>query len=358
MNIQLSGRTLLAIALVPVVLWAVFFLWEIVVVIAASFIFMAAGLPYVEWLVRRGIKRPIAVLTLLFAVLLVLSGLVALVVPALVQEGRNVYDSLPEYGRKLDLQLAKYDVELGLETRAEELELDNVLSGSAAVDFGQRILVAFLSLVTVFVITAYLLIDAPRLSEFVYQFVRPGREPEVQRFLDNLRVVVGGYVRAQVITSLVIASFTASVMFALGLPNPLAFGVLAAFADILPLIGATLAIAPAVLIALDESVTKAAIVLFSLLAYQQFEDRYLTPRVYGSTLNLPPIIVLVAALVGARVFGLTGVLLALPAAAVARVILDEYLQRRSASFHRRQGTTDDAFAPDGALGTNNSTREN
>ena len=355
-NIQLSARTLILLALVPVALWALFNLWEIVVIVATSFILMAAALPYVDWLVRRGIKRPIAVLVLLFAVMVVLAGLLALVVPALIEEGKDVHSSLPEYGRKLDEQLAKYDIESDLEQRAADIEWGNALSGSAAVDFGQRVIIAFLSLVTIVVITAYLLIDAPRLSGFVYQFVRPGREPEVQRFLDGLRLVVGGYVRGQVITSAVIASFTAGVMFVLGLPNALAFGVLAAFADILPLVGATLAIAPAVLIALDESVTKAAIVLVALMAYQQFEDRYLTPRVYGSTLNLPPIIVLVAALVGGKVFGITGVLLALPAAAVARVILDEFLQRRSLVM--TGGTAqEDAFAPDAEVGANNSRRE-
>jgi predicted PurR-regulated permease PerM len=204
---------------------------------------------------------------------------------------------------------------------------------------------------TIIVITAYLLIDAPRLAGFIYQFVEPGKEPAVQRFLDSLRMVVGGYVRGQIITSAVIASFTAGVMLALDLPNALTIGLLAAFADILPLVGATLAIAPAVLIALDESTTKALIVLVALLAYQQFEDRYLTPRVYGATLNLPPIIVLVAVLVGGKLFGISGVLLALPAAAVGRLLLDYYLRKRRLRFGESH-SAEDVLAPD-ASGTRN-----
>jgi predicted PurR-regulated permease PerM len=219
------------------------------------------------------------------------------------------------------------------------------LSGRAAVDFGQRVFFGLLAIATILVITAYLLIDAPRLSAFVYQFVSPGSEPAVQHFLESLRFVVGGYIRGQLATSLVIGCFTTGVMLAAGLPNALAFGLLAAFADIIPLVGATLAIAPAVLIALDESATKAMVVLVALLAYQQFEDRFLTPRVYGSTLNLPPIIVLVTVLIGGKIFGVSGVLLALPAAAAGRVILDLYLRRRA----RRMGGTradEELFAPD------------
>lgn len=344
-NIQLSSRLLLITAIVAVSLWVIFNLWEIVVIVATAFIFMAAGLPYVSWLMRRGMNRVAAVLTLLAGAVLVFAGILALVVPALVEEGRDIHQSLPEYGAKIDEQLAKWDINSDFERRANEIEWGEAFSGEAAVDFGQRAVFAFVSLITIVVITAYLLIDAPRLAAFVYQFVPPGNEPTVQRILDQLRVVVGGYVRGQLITSAVIAVFTAGVMLALGLPNAIAFGVFAAFADIIPLVGATLAIAPPVLIALEESVTKAVIVLVALLLYQQFEDRYLTPRVYGATLNLPPIIVLVTVLIGGKLFGITGVLLALPAAAVGRVALDFYLQRRALRIGETK-TSDEPFAPD------------
>jgi predicted PurR-regulated permease PerM len=344
-NVQLSGPALAIIALGFVAVWAIFNLWEVIVVIAAAFIFMAAALPYVDWLVRRGLNRTAAVLVLLFGILVVLGGLAVLVVPAVVEEGRRVHDQLPDYGRRLDETLADYDIDANLEQRGREFELEDVVSGRLAVDFGQRAFILVLSLLTVIAVTSYLLVDAPRVSEFLYQFVEPGREPKVQAFLSDLRTVVGGYVRGQAITSVVIAAYTAGVMFATGLPNALAFGVLAAFADLLPLIGATLAIAPAVLIALDESVEKAAIVLVALIAYQQFEDRFLTPRVYGSTLNLPPIIVLVAVLVGAKLFGVTGVLLALPATAASRVVLDYYLKNRRWSVNAG-AAEGDAFAPD------------
>jgi putative heme transporter len=355
-NFQLSGRTLVAFLLAAGAVWALSNLWEIVVIISAAFIFMAAALPYVEWLVRHGLNRIAAVLVLLLAVLLVLAGILALVVPALIEEGRDIHENLPEYGRRIDEQLARWDIESDLEQRAAEIEWGQFLSGRAAVDFGQRAIVAVVSFISVVVITAYLLIDAPRLSRFIYQFVSPGKEPAVERFLDKLRVVVGGYIRGQLITSLVIAAFTAGVMLALGLPNAIAFGILAAVADIIPLVGATLAIAPPVLIALDESVTKAVIVLVALVAYQQFEDRYLTPRVYGSTLNLPPIIVLVAVLIGAKLFGVSGVLLALPAAAVARVLLDYYLERRALHLGEHRGDHE-VFAPD-AEGTQQRSPEN
>jgi predicted PurR-regulated permease PerM len=141
---------------------------------------------------------------------------------------------------------------------------------------------------------------------------------------------MGGYIRGQFITSFAIGFFTLILLLAVGVPNAVAFAVLAAFADIIPLVGAIISTAPPTVAAFHESPTQALIVLVALIIYQQFEDRVLVPRVYGQTLNLPPIIVLIAVLIGAELFGISGVLLALPAAAVARVALDYALDQRKA----------------------------
>jgi predicted PurR-regulated permease PerM len=146
---------------------------------------------------------------------------------------------------------------------------------------------------------------------------------------------------------LCISAFTFVVLIAVGVPNAVAFAVLAGFVDIIPIVGAVIAVFMPTLAAFQQSTAQAIIVLVSLLAYQQFEDRFLTPRVYGQTLNLPPVIVLVAVLTGGQLFGIPGVLLALPAAAVARVALDYYLeQRRNMSFAVPGSDRDERLAPD------------
>ena len=160
--------------------------------------------------------------------------------------------------------------------------------------------------------------------------------------------MVGGYIRGQVITSLCIATYTLVVLLILRVPNALAFAVLAGFADIIPLVGAFIAVMPPAVAAFDKSPTLALVVLGLLVLYQQFEDRFLVPRVYGSTLNLPPIIVLIAVLCGGELLGVTGVLLALPAAAAGRVAFDYVLERRAREEHTAAPVlaTDEVLAPD------------
>jgi len=334
LKLDISVRGLIVIALILAGVWMLRELWPVVVVVLVSLIFMAALLPYFEWLVHHGLKRGVALLAILLGLFVLLAGMVALVVPAVISEFRDLRDNLPEDARRFE----DFAGDLGFDTeswnlreRAEEINWTEIVSGRAAVDYTQRVLFFLVTSVTVIVITAYMLLDAPRMKAYLFRFIPPDQHETASEFLLALRRVVGGYVRGQTITSAIIGVFTMGVLFAAGVPNAAAYGVLAAFADIIPLIGAFIAIIPPVVAAFQESPTQALIVLGALLAYQQFEDRFLVPKVYGQTLNLPPVIVLVAVLIGGELLGITGILLALPTAAALRVVLDSYLAGRLAA---------------------------
>jgi putative heme transporter len=346
LKLEVSYRGLLTIALGLLGVWLLVQLWPVLVILVTSFIFMAAFQPYAGWLERRGVGRTTAVLLLFLLVLAVLVGILVLVVPAIINEFNHLRQDLPADARSLDGLLARLDINVDLESHARNVDWATIVSGRAAVGYGERVLFAVVSIFTVVVITVYLLIDVRRLENFVFQFVPPGREPELIRVLQSLSRVVGGYIRGQFITSAIIGVYTMVVCLATGVPNPVAFGVIAAIADIIPIAGPFLSIAPATAAALRESATQAAIVFALLLLYQQFEDRFLVPRVYGRTLNLPPLIVLVAVLAGGELLGITGVLLALPAAAAARVALDYYLDRRRALAGTPAEPRDEVLAPD------------
>lgn len=334
---EVSGRGLLALGAAGLVLWILWQLWGLVLLVVAALIFMAALAPTVGWLERHRVPRAAAILAVLASILLVVAGMFATVAPAIYEEIQDLRENLPTYAADLerlgeDLGFDTSDWEL--ERRAREIDWTEVVSGRLALTYGQRVAYALFSTVTVLVLTAYLLADARRLRAFVLRFVPERRQADADHFLRELSRVVGGYVRGQLVTSSVIGVYTTIVLAAVGVPNPLAFGILAAFADVIPVIGAFIAIVPATLAAFQESPTQAAIVLGLLLAYQQFEDRYLVPKVYSRTLNVPPLVVLLAVLVGAELLGIAGVLLALPAAAAGRVFLDYYWPAERQSLDR------------------------
>jgi predicted PurR-regulated permease PerM len=304
---------------------------------------MIGLLPYVEALVLKGLPRQAAVLIVVTVCLGVTAALVGLMLPPMIDELTNVRDNLPDSAREVENLLADFGIRVELQERARNIDWDGLISGRAAFDAGQRVLTTTISIITIIAMSAYLLADSPRLARFIGQFIPDSRKEESNQIFYQVSRVVGGYLRGQMITSLCIGLFTFVVLRIVGVPNPLAFAVLAGFADIIPIIGAFIAIVPPVAAALQESSTKALVILVALLVYQQFEDRYLVPRVYGSTLNLPPVIVLIAVLAGAELLGITGVLLALPLTAAGRVAVDYIIEHRRLPIIE---PTDMPFAPD------------
>ncbi len=331
LRFELSWRGILFFGLAVLSIWMLLKIWAVVLLVIVAFIFMAALLPYVELFVRWRFPRPLAVILVVLMVLAVVGGLFALVVPAMVDEFEKLRDDLPNDAQDLEGFLSNFGINVEISKHVEDIDWAGLISGEVAIDYGQKVVFGVLSAVTVLVLAAYLLMDAPKMKQYLYRFIPGEREKDAEQILQALGRVVGGYIRGQIITSGIIGVYTTIILLIVGVPNALAFGILAAFADIIPLIGAFIAIVPAVLGAFSESPTQAVIVLIALLVYQQFEDRFLVPRVYGATLGLQPLVVLVAVLVGAELLGIPGILLALPATAAAKVFIDHFLDRRNPS---------------------------
>jgi putative heme transporter len=329
LRIELSVRGMLLVGFALLAVVALVQLWSVVVLLLTSLILMGALLPYVTWLETKGVPRVAASLLLVFVIVLMLFLLFAVTVPAVVDQFRSLAEDLPGHARRLDEALRALGMQVNLKGRLSEIDWARWVSGPA-VNYGARAALWLFSLITVSVLTVYLLIDAPKLAGIIYAFVPHGREPDAERVLNSLSRVVGGYVRGQVITSVAIGVYTFLVLTVARIPDALAFAVLAGFMDIIPIVGAIAAVGPPVLAAFELSSTRALVVLAALLAYQQFEDRYLAPNVYGSTLKLPPLVVLLAATCGAQLLGIAGVLLALPAAAAARLAVEYWLEHRQA----------------------------
>jgi predicted PurR-regulated permease PerM len=343
-KLEISYRGIIFIAVLIALAWTFIELWPVILLVVISLLLMVGILPFVEAMVRRGIPRTPSVLLLLVALVGILLAILSAVVPPLVDEVKDVRDNLPESAREIEELLANFGIKVELQERARNIDWGSLLSGRAAVDYGQRLLSFTVSLITVVALTAYLLADTPRLARFIDQFIPSDRKQEAEGLFLQLSSVVGGYLRGQAITSLAIGAFTFVFLYIVGVPNPLAFAVLAAVADVVPLIGALIAVVPPVAAALQDSSTKAVIVLAGLMAYQQFEDRVLVPRVYGRTLNLPAVIVLIAVLAGAELLGIIGVLLALPLTAAGRVAFDYVIEHRRLPLMSQP--IDQPFAPD------------
>lgn len=344
LRLELSARGAIILILALLTLWLLLKLWPVLILVLISLMLAAALLPFVEWLCARGLKHGHAVVVVTLTVLAVFALLAFIVVPSVIAQGRTFANDLPELKADLAAELRARD-QHDLAAEVERLDVSDIVEREQVVTTGRRVFGAVFAFLTVFVLTIYILIDVRRIERFFFFCVPDRYDQHVRNLIPALRITVGGYVRGQLVTSGAITIYTFVVLVALGVPNALGLAVVAGIADIIPLIGAFIAVIPSTIAALSVSTQTGVIVLILLLLYQQFEDRFLVPKVYGSTLRLPTVAVFLAVLIGASLQGIIGALLALPAAAALRVLIIHLVAIREGRIEPVE-PEDNLFAPD------------
>ena len=307
---------------------------ELVLVVLA--LVFSLGLdPIVSWVERRGLRRGWGVLAVTAGVLLVLAGVLALLVPPIVTQAQQLAAALPGMLRQLQdrhSSIGRIEARYHLLERLRSsfsasfhgggLPVGGVLNAGLAV-FG-----TVTAAVVVLVLTLYFLANLPAIRGTAYRFVPAGRRDRVRELGDEICARTGGYVLGNVITSVVAGLGTFVFLEIVGVPYAAALGVLVGVLDLIPVVGSTLGGIVVTLVALTVSVTVAIASVVFYIAYRLLEDYLLTPRVMNRTVQVPPVLTIVALLIGGSLLGIAGAFLAIPAAAAVQLIVTRVLWPR------------------------------
>jgi predicted PurR-regulated permease PerM len=326
MRIELSLRSVFAIIAIVGGLWMLARLWQILLVIIIGVVLAGSFSPVVDWLERRRLPRGVALALILLLLLAGVGGVGFLVIPALLGQVLGAVRDAPAHQTRIaDFLASAPDPLHNYAATVRDFTPDRYLApvGGYAVAYAPKVVEIVAYGVTTVVLAFYLIADRERVLGSTYALLPRRYHVRTARVLLDLEQVVGGYVRGQAITSLSIGAFVFVLLSVLQVPNALALAIFAALTDLIPFIGGILAAVPAILTALTVSPTTAVIVWIGIFIYQQFEDRILIPRIYGHTLRLSPVAVLIALLVGGTLLGIVGALLALPIAAGIRVLIQD-----------------------------------
>ncbi len=318
----------------------VLILWQVrrILFWVAVAVFFAVALSRpVRYLSARGLRRGLAVLVVMVAVVLAIGGLGYLFVRPLATQAVEFATNLPETVDRIRNAPGVRDVlhRLHIENRVDQVsqDLPNRLLG-----LGGPILSAFrtvtevvIATLTIFVMTVFLLLYGPGFAQVGLELIRdPQRRSRVERVGEQSIQAISGWVAGNVVTSLVAALTALIALVSLGLPYSVLLALWVGVADLIPLVGATLGAVPAVIIAFLHSTTAGIVILAFFVVYQQFENHVLAPAVYGRTIRLNPFLVLFSALLGVELAGFVGALLALPVAGTIQIAIGEWVG------HRRQ----------------------
>lgn len=322
MTIDVPAMTVLKIIAILFGVYIVMQIWGLLTLLGVSVMLAAALSPYLALLERHGLSRAWALTVLGFSIVGVLAVIVVLLVPGLIEQTRNLIDHGDQYAASLQKILAQHGIHQKLVRAWHTVPQRLHGLNSALIDAVFTIFDSAVALATVVFVTIYLLSDQERLKGFFVGMFPAQRRPHMLAILAELRRQVGGYVRGQMITSALAAVFSFVVLLAAGVPNPLTLAAYVGLADLVPMFGGLLGMVPAVLIALTISPLRAVIVLVGFVLYQNLENHVIVPRVYSKTMRVSSLVALVALLIGARLLGVLGMLIALPLVAALPVMLD------------------------------------
>jgi predicted PurR-regulated permease PerM len=291
----------------------------------------------VEWLLQHGVKRRgSAVAIAVLGALLALAGVGAIFVPTIVDQVNQFVDAIPGY---VD-DLTKGRGRLGfLETKYHVVERvkDAIHSGGArrllglsgtAVSVTKGIITIIVASLTIFVMVIFMLLEGPAWVERFYGLLPPDKQLRWRAVGQDIYRTVGGYVTGNLAISLIAGVSSTIVLLIMGVPFAVALGLVVAILDLIPLAGATIAAVIVSSVAFLHSIPAGIVVLVFFIVYQQVENHFLQPVIYGRTVQLSPLAVLISVLVGAQLAGILGALAAIPVAGSIQVVLRDWLARR------------------------------
>jgi predicted PurR-regulated permease PerM len=293
-----------------------------------SLVFAITLNPTVIWLEHYRLPRWIAVLLVGIALTAILCVIVAFVVPPLASQITSLANNLPVmHARAIERlpptsQVGRQIIDMVFKIPSSP---EFVQTFSQPLTWGRATVSGVTSVLLVCVTTLYLLADGRRVFAWIIVYVPRGHRAAVAATLGSMAELTHAYFRGQLIVSTLFGVFAGIVLAILRVPNPLALAILAAFCDVIPLVGILLALVPAALIAFIVSPVAALTVVVAFLLYHWTEAYWIAPRTFGATLRLPALAVVLGLVLGYAIMGILGAIFVLPLLAAYPIIEKEWL---------------------------------
>jgi predicted PurR-regulated permease PerM len=337
---QLSTRTIVRVFFTLVALGVLLYTLYLVrsvlgLLLIAVFLAVALG-PAVDRAARLKLPRAAAILAVFLCLFLSIFLIGLIVVPPIVNEVQAFAEDVPNYitdirsNETLREYDDKYDITTKLEEQAASLpsRLGDAAGALQAVTVG--VFSTVLQLVTVLTITFFLLLDGGRIVNFILAQLRPAHQRRLSAVGAEIYGATGGYVAGALTLATAAGISTYILLSALGVPFAVPLAVLMAFFDLIPLVGSTIGGFLVALVTLFADFPGDTLIwIVFVVVYQQLENSVLQPLVYRRAVNLHPLAVITAILIGSSLLGVLGALVAIPIAAAIQIALKDVWAHRA-----------------------------
>jgi predicted PurR-regulated permease PerM len=334
-NISITIGTIFKILAVFLLMYFLYLARDILAILFISLIFASAVDPWVDWLQKNRIPRSLGVLSIYLVMFAVLSLVLFLIIPPIVQEVGDLANNFPFYLDKV-IQgfsaLRDYSVQHGL--------IDNIQSGlgsissnlqDAASSIFSTVLGVFggiFSFFLVLVITFYMAVEENAIKKLIWSVAPARHQAYAMQLINRIQRKIGMWLRGQLILSFSIFLLTYLGLLILGVKYALVLALIAGLTEFVPYLGPILGAVPAVFLALTQSPVLALFVGLFYYIVQLTENNILVPKIMQKAVGLNPIISMSALMIGYKVGGIVGAILSIPVATALSVIVGDIFESR------------------------------
>lgn len=330
-EIENSTKIILKLVLVVLILAFAWVIRDIIIILLLSVVLASALDPLVEYLNKHKIPRVVSVLAVYILGLGLIGLVISLLVGPAIEQTKNLSSNLPQLLQEFQTKAPILGQWLSQNDLSDLISQIFNSTGSGGTVFARTLGVfnGVFTFVTVLVISFYLVSQDRGMKQFIRSLVPAKHQDRASLVVEKIQKKMGLWVLGQLILSLFIFALTFIGLTILGVKYALFLALLAGILEIVPYIGPILSAIPSVAFAFIQSPPLAVAVALLYLLVQKTESYILVPKVMQKTIGLSPLLVLVAVLVGFKLAGILGLLLAVPLAGAISVLLEEFLDTSS-----------------------------
>lgn len=321
-KIDIPSLTILKIILILLALGFLYLVRDILLLLAVAIVIAAAINPIVDWLKKHGLPRLLGVIIVYLLILGILGFIITLVFPSLAFQIKQLGINLPIYLEKIGLE--DWWPRLNLEGIGEQIgqAASSVLATTINI-FG-----GLFSAIVILIISIYLVAQEEGIRKFITSITPRKHQAYVLDLVARIQKKMGRWLRGQLVLALIVGLLTFIGLSILQMPYALVLALIAGVLELLPYIGPILSAIPAIIIGFLQSPLSGLLVFILYVLIQQLENHLIVPQVMKRVLGLNPVVTIIAVLMGFKLAGILGAILAIPVAAAIAVFARDFMQVR------------------------------
>lgn len=334
-TIDISTGIVIRAILILLGLWLVYLVRDILTLFFFSVILAATLDPLVDWMGRKKIPRPLGTFAIYIVIISIVVGVIYFLVPSLVSQFDEINKTLPAYAEKTNsvfYGIESYAKSHGLQFDAQNFIQDgffNFFNSSGKLFLTTlSIFNFFISIVVVLSLTFYMLVKEEGMKKFIITITPQNHQAYAVSFFNRIHNKIGRWVFGQLVLMLVMFVMSFAVLFAFDVPFALLIALIAGLLEIIPYIGPIISAMIATIFGFLVSPVTGFIMLIAFTILQQFEGHVVVPQVMKKAVGLNPVAVILVLLIGAKLGGVMGTILAVPLATAVGIFIGDIIDKK------------------------------